>query len=385
MITIKNKKDCMGCNACYSICPPKCIAMKDDTEDFWYPEVDYNKCIKCGLCIKVCPIINKTIVDNQPFAYACINKNDTIRLESTSGGIFTLIAEQIIDEGGVVLGAGFTQDFLVEHSFIEKKEEISLFRGSKYVQSKIGNMYIKVKEFLNQGKKVLFSGTPCQIGGLKSYLGKDYKNLFCIDIICHGVPSPLVWRKYISYREKIAGSKSKRIAFRQKNEGWKRYSVSFLFDNDIMYQKTMDNDIYMKAFLKDICLRPSCYDCSFKTIHRESDLTLADFWGIQNIIPKMDDDKGTSLVFVNSPKGQQMITDITDKILLKPVDINRAVSYNSAAIKSAPYNIKRKAFMENVDKLPFDKLVKKYCNESISIRILKKIKAMVKKIYKFIK
>jgi coenzyme F420-reducing hydrogenase beta subunit len=359
--------------------------MKNDAEEFWYPEVDYNKCIKCGLCIKVCPIINKTVVDNQPVAYSCINKNEKIRLESTSGGIFTLVAEQILDDGGAVFGAAFNENFEVEHNYIKTKDGLAFLRGSKYVQSKIGDTYIKTKEFLNQGKKVLFSGTPCQIGGLKSYLGNDFENLFCIDIICHGVPSPKVWRKYIYFRERFARSNAKRIAFRMKSEGWKRFSVAFLFNNDTEYRNTFDKDLYMRAFLKDICLRPSCYDCSFKTLNRESDLTLADFWGVQKMMPEMDDDKGTSLILVNSSKGQNMIDQIKDKIILKPVDINIAVSYNQAAIKSAPYNRKRKDFMKNIEKLTFDKLIKKYCNDSISNKIFRKIKVGLRKIFNFIK
>jgi len=382
MITINDKKDCMGCHACANICPQSCISMESDTEGFWYPEVDYNKCIKCGLCIKVCPIINKNTVQNDPIAYACINKNESIRLESSSGGIFTLIAEQIINKDGVIFGAGFDENFLVSHSYIETKEELDKFRGSKYVQSKIGFTYKQVRDFLKQGKEVLFTGTPCQIGGLKSYLGQPYDNLFCIDIVCHGVPSPRVWQKYISYRENCAGAQARRIAFRLKNEGWKRFSVSFLYNNDTEYRQPLDKDLYMKAFLKDIFLRPSCYDCAFKTLHRESDITLADYWGIQYMLPEMDDDQGTSLIFVNSVNGQSMLKQIKDDILYKEVDINKAISYNSAAIKSAVYNSKRDAFFEGLGKLSFDQLVKKYCSESLYVRTKRKAKSVIHKVLK---
>lgn len=382
MITINNKKDCMGCYACSNICPQNCISMKDDNEGFWYPQVENDKCINCGLCIKACPIINKTTLENEPYAYACMNKDEAIRLESSSGGLFTIIAEQIIDQWGVVFGARFDDRFSVIHSYVETKEELYKFRGSKYVQSKIGDTYKQVKHFLDQGKEVLFAGTPCQIGGLNSYLGKSYDNLFCIDIICHGVPSPIVWQKYIACQENHAGASTRRIAFRHKKEGWKRYSVSFLFQNNIEYHQTLDKDLYMKAFLKNICLRPSCYDCEFKTLHRQSDITLGDFWGIENVVPEMDDDKGTSLIFVNSPKGQSMLEEIRDRISCKEVDINQAVSYNSAAINSVEYNPKRDCFFLDLGKSDFERLLRKYCSDRLLVEIKRKVKSVVQALLK---
>ena len=371
---IKNKKDCMGCYACSNICPQNCISMENDKEGFWYPKVDLDKCIKCKKCVNVCPIINKTTIENEPLAYACFNKNEDIRMESSSGGIFSLVAEQIILNNGVVFGVGFDKDFNVVHSYVENKEDLNKFRGSKYVQSKIGDTYKQVKNFLEEGIEVLFTGTPCQISGLKSYLGKDYNNLFCMDNICHGVPSPKVWEKYVDFREKKSVSTTQRIAFRRKDEGWKRFSVSLLFKNDTEYRENVSNDLFMRAFLKDVCLRPSCYACEFKTLHRESDITMADFWGVQNILPEMDDDKGTSLIFVNSDNGQSMFEKIEDTMLYKEVYINEAVKYNSAAIKSVECNPNRENFFADLDNTEFDKLVKKYCTDKLDVRIKRKIK-----------
>ena len=354
--------------------------METDQEGFLYPVVNYNLCIKCKKCINVCPIINKEEVESNPVAYSCINNDETIRLDSSSGGIFTLVAEKVIAQGGAVFGASFNNQFEVQHVFVETKEDLGKLRGSKYVQSKIGNSYKKAKEFLDSGREVLFTGTPCQIAGLKSYLEKFYTNLSTMDIVCHGVPSPEVWRKYVEFREIEAGSPAQRIAFRRKNEGWKRFSVSFLFKNNIEYRQNLRNDLYMRAFLKDVCLRPSCYECEFKTLDRQSDITLADFWGIQNMIPDMDDDKGTSLIFVNSKAGQAMIEQIADKMKFKEVDINEAVKYNSAAIKSVDTNSNREKFFEELHKLTFDELVKKYCTDKLSIRVKRKTKAVLKKI-----
>lgn len=377
---IKDKKDCMGCYACTSICPKNCISMMDDEEGFWYPEVDYNKCIKCNKCVNVCPIIHKTNVENKPVAYACINKDDSIRMESSSGGVFTLIAEHVISEGGIVIGAEFNIDFNVEHNFVEIKEDLDRLRGSKYVQSRIGNTYVQIRDFLKQGKKVLFTGTPCQIEGLKSYLGQPYEILSCVDIVCHGVPSPDIWEKYVDFREKIAGSTTKRIAFRRKDEGWKQYSVSFSFINNTEYRQSFSKDLYMRAFLKDVCLRPSCYDCKFKGLNRQSDITLADFWGIQNMLPEMDDNKGTSLILINNKNGQALFDEIKDRMEYQEVDFHEAVKYNSAAIKSSSYNPKREGFMAEKEMLPFDKLVDKYCTDSLSTRLMRKVRSSIKKI-----
>ena len=377
---INNKKDCMGCHACASICPKSCISMESDKEGFLYPNVDYNLCIRCKQCINVCPIINKEEVMNDPVAYSCINNDETIRLDSSSGGIFTLVAERVIARDGAVFGATFNDQFEVEHVFVETKENLEQLRGSKYVQSKIGNSYKKAKEFLDSGREVLFTGTPCQIAGLKSYLEKLYTNLSTMDIVCHGVPSPDVWHKYVEFRETEAGSLAQRIAFRRKDEGWKRFSVSFLFKNNTEYRQNLWNDLFMRAFLKDVCLRPACYDYKYKGLNRQSDLTLADFWGVQNILPKMDDDKGTSLIFVNSEMGQRLFNEVKDKMLYQEVDINEAVKYNSAAIKSVKYNPKRDGFMAEKESLPFDKLVAKYCNEPLQRRIRNKVRSGIKKI-----
>jgi len=352
--------------------------MKSDSEGFWYPAVDKESCLDCSLCEKVCPILQKEQVKNEPKAYACYNKNEEIRMKSSSGGLFTLFAEQVIDHGGVVFGAGFDKEFSVLHSYVETKEELRKFRGAKYVQSKTSDTYKKAEEFLLQGRQVLFSGTPCQIGGLKSFLQKDYDNLICIDIFCHGVPSPKVWKKYVSYREKRADAPVRNITFRRKNNGWKRYSIAFSFNNNMEYENAFDKDLYMQAFLHNICLRPSCYACNFKTLCRQSDITLADFWGIENMFPEMDDDKGASLVLINSRKGELMFGKILNQMILKEVDINKAVSYNLAAINSVKQSPQRNNFFSKLEQLPFDKLVKKYCKQKISVKML--IRAVLSKL-----
>lgn len=386
MIDLINKSKCSGCHACQSVCPKNCISMESDDEGFLYPVVNKKLCINCTLCEKACPIIHNKKSNNSPVAYAAYNQDEKIRLDSSSGGVFTLIAEDIINRGGVVFGACFNEKFHVIHDYVETIADLSKFRGSKYVQSKIGDTYKKAKEFLDGGRSVLFTGTPCQIGGLKAYLKTDYDNLICQDIICHGVPSPKVWHQYVKFREKRAGSPARRIALRYKNEGWKRYSVLFLFNNETEYHQTLDRDLMMSAFLRNACLRPSCYDCNFKTMNHASDITLADFWGVQSILPNMDDDKGTSLFIIQSSKGQEIFDGIKDKMIYQETDINEAVKYNSSMIKSAPLNPKRVGFLKDIDTIEFDKVVEKYCSDSFTLkckkiiyRVLSKIKRTIEK------
>jgi len=278
MEKIIEKKNCSGCHACYSICPKQCIKMCEDEEGFWYPQIDKEQCVNCGACKKVCPVLKEYQPNPRGKAYACINKDEGIRMKSSSGGIFTLLASAVIEQGGVVFGVAFDSDFSAFHTYVEDKTELEKLRGSKYVQSRIFDTYKKVKEYLDLKRIVLFSGTPCQIGGLKTYLGKEYDNLIMQDIICHGVPSPLVWQKYITLRETKAGSKIGRTFFRHKKYGWKTYSVRFEFSNRTEYEQIFSKDLFMRAFLANLCLRPSCYNCHFKSKERESDITLADFW-----------------------------------------------------------------------------------------------------------
>jgi len=384
MISILEKDECCGCHACLNACKQNCISMVADTEGFSYPQIDMANCIDCGLCDKVCPILHVLHAEHPIQAYGCSNKELNVRLDSSSGGVFSLVAEGIIEDGGIVFGVGFDDAFHVCHSGAETKEALAVFRGSKYVQSEIGNTYKQAKELLDNGRQVLFSGTPCQIGGLIAYLGKHYDNLTCVDIICHGVPSPLVWQKYVHYREHMSGAKARRIAFRLKNEGWKLFSVSFSFENHTEYRKNLTKDLYMQGFLRNIYLRPSCYNCQFKTVSRRSDMTLADFWGIENIMPELDDDKGTSLVFLQSDKGRNLFNRVKDKMTYRETDVESAVRYNTAAIQSAAVNPKREKFFADMNRLPFDKVMKKYLSDSAWIifkkqifRVLSKIKRLL--------
>lgn len=359
MINIKDKKDCSGCSACYNICPVNAIEFIPDSKGFSYPKVNIEKCISCNLCEKVCPIINKNNIYNKPKAYAVINKDDEIRKYSSSGGIFSLLATVILEQGGVIFGARFDENFNVIHDYVENTKDLQVFRGSKYVQSNINITFKKAKEFLNNGRLVYFSGTPCQIEGLKTFLQKDYPNLYTQDLICHGVPSPKVWRKYLEFRRRKDSNKPIEINFRNKISSWRRYNITFKYKN-ANYMGTTSTDMYMQAFLKNICLRDSCHACNFKKLNRFSDITLADFWGIDNVEPSLNDDKGTSLVIINSKKGDTLFETIKKYTIYKEVNLIDAIQKNTAIHTSVEENTNREDFFKELDSLEFDKLIEKY-------------------------
>jgi coenzyme F420-reducing hydrogenase beta subunit len=318
----------------------------------------------------------------KPKAFAVINRDERVRMDSSSGGVFTLLAESVIDRNGAVFGARFNERWDVEHEYTESKEGLAPFRGSKYAQSRLGGAYKDVKRFLEEGKWVLFSGTPCQVGGLKEFLGGEYENLICVDIICHGAPAPEVWRKYVSFRESSAGSGVEKIQLRRKCGGWTRYSVSFTFEGGGEYREFFDRDPFMLAFLADLCLLPSCYRCGFKGVNRVSDITIADFWGVQNVAPKMFDDRGTSLVLIHSSKGQAAFDRIKVGADTAEVDCEEALRYNPSAVRSCAEHRNRGGFMGDIDKLPFDRLVKKYARPPFAKRIFTFVRGTLVRIIK---
>lgn len=340
MILISDKHNCCGCSACVQICPQKCISFEEDEKGFRYPLVNQEFCIDCGLCEKVCPCINQDIPKEPLAVYAAINPNNEIRLRSSSGGIFTMLAEAIIDEGGVVFGARFNDEWEVIHDYTETKEGLEVFRGSKYVQSQIGDTYKLVHKFLIEGRKVLFSGTSCQIAGLLHYIQKDYKNLITVDVACHGVPSPLIWRDYLNrvvdnpkdivkkssiFRTIADKSDITKISFRDKTKGWKNFSF-VIRDKSLISQKnsntqkgscdsiciseTFLQNLYIQLFLKNLSLRPVCSKCPAKKGKCGSDITIADYWSLDKKYKELDDDKGTSLIVVFSKIGYDLVNSL---------------------------------------------------------------------------
>lgn len=374
MIIIKSKYDCCGCGACAQRCPHNAIELIQDNEGFLYPQINESICIDCGLCERVCPIINQELPSEPIKTFAAKNNDENIRQLSSSGGIFSLLATKVINNGGVVFGAIFNAKWEVEHDYTDTIEGVAKFRGSKYVQSKINNNYILAEEYLKDGKQVLFSGTPCQIAGLKRFLRKEYENLICVDIICHGVPSPFIWQKYL---EQYNSTELSSISFRDKTNSWKRYEVVIRQGKKTLIREDIGKNIYMKLFLSDLCLRPSCSNCSSKSGKSKSDITIADFWGIQHLHPDFNDDKGCNLILINSKKGLNLFNKLEcDKI---ETDFNTAIKYNPSYFKSVTEPKYRKYFFENFDKYGFEvhqKILKKQ-QPSLLRRIASRCKRLI--------
>ena len=379
MVTEFNSKksDCCGCSSCAQICPKKCIKMTADEEGFLYPTVEKEICINCGLCEKNCPIINtQPKLETVLSAYAGYVNDENIRLNSSSGGLFTPLAEHILNNNGVVFGAAFDNKYHVKHIRIDSEEKLYLLRGSKYVQSDINNTYVETKHDLENGKLVLFTGTACQISGLKCFLNKEYTNLFTVDVLCHGTPSPKLWERYVENQSRQNKSQIEQIFFRHKKYGWKRYAVELKFLNSTAYLKEFKEDPFMRLFLGNICLRPSCYECKFKALQRDSDLTIGDAWGINKVFPELDDDRGTSVILVHSDKGQELLKSISDNLILKEGNVEKLLPPSTDSRISVKKHPKRNLFFKKLNEgKSCDVLLKCFFPKDSQIKILaRKIK-----------
>ena len=382
MINITDKLQCCGCEACRSVCPRHCISMEADKEGFLYPQVDLSQCIDCKLCEKVCPVLHLVSSAKVPLAYAGINNDTNIRLRSSSGGIFTLMAEQILQKNGVIFGACFDEQWGVVHRYTETKEGLSRFRGSKYVQSHIGDSFLQAKRFLEVGREVLFSGTPCQIAGLKNFLRKSYQNLLTVDVVCHGVPSPKVWQKYLcesvckAYHIRRGSSfsladKITDISFRSKEKGWKTYHVKIGYQNGKKDMTPFNNDIYMNVFLSNLSLRPSCYSCPTKLQHVQSDITLADFWGVDRLHPEIDDDKGCGLILVHNDHALSLLKSLDCQLQEQKLD--KVIAFNSNITYSVKEPVNRNFFYMLFHKINLVSAYKASTSSALFMRIIRKI------------
>lgn len=375
MIRIKHKSDCCGCEACVQRCPKRCISLHRDQEGFLYPLVDESICIDCGLCERVCPVINQGEPRKPLVTYAAKNQDESVRLSSSSGGVFTALAEQVIAQGGVVFGARFDESWNVVHDYVETVEGLSAFRGAKYVQSRIGLCFLQAETFLRQGRQVLFSGLPCQIAGLKKFLRKDYDNLITVDLFCHGVPSPLVWKRFLEEEVATPHTQLKSISFRDKASGWKNYSFSYLqedTDGVHLHRMLSAKNLFMRGFLTDLYLRPSCYHCPVKQCKSGSDLTIGDYWGIQQAHPGLDDDKGVSAVLVNTDKGAAILQAV-QQVSLYESTFEKVVKCNPALIKSAQEPTKRSLFFELLNQRKISEVVLQLTHISVWTKIRRKV------------
>lgn len=414
MVQITDKTKCCGCSACVQVCPKQCVSFNEDDKGFLYPFVNKDLCVDCGLCEEVCPFINENNPVTPLKVYAAKNPNENIRRESSSGGIFTMIAEYIIDEGGVVFGAKFDDNWNVIHSYTESKHDLKKFRGSKYVQSNLGLSYKEVRAFLRKGRKVLFTGTPCQIAGLKKFLRKDYDNLYTVDFICHGVPSPGIFRWFLqeslnNYAARKGsentvsfstissipkgdilipeGMEIEDIRFRDKNKGWKKYSFVLQLaetsvdgkKNTVSLSSDVTNNVYLKGFCSDLYLRPSCHNCPTRNFKSGSDITLGDFWGQEYMFPEFDSDSGVSAVIVKTDKGRSLFSGINTPPLGIERPLQEVVKFNPSLISSKPNSYISKKFWRLPNRFSFYDRVKKARSLNIIERLYVKIQTLLKK------
>lgn len=389
MIRVVNKIDCCGCNACGDICTQGAITFKTDKEGFWYPQVDVAKCTNCGMCEKVCPIINiETLKKNdfpQSVCYAAEHKNLEVVFDSTSGGLFSALADRMYRDSGYVGGAIFNDDFSVREYISNDKTDLPKLRSSKYLQSNAEGFYKEIKSLLVKGEKVLVCGTPCQMAALRAFLRKDYENLIIVDFICRGVNSPKIWRKYLDSFEERYGSKVVYAKAKSKEYGWRNLTQKVILENGKAYYETGNVSNFTKGYLRtNAYCRPSCYQCQFKGFPRMADITIADFWGVEKVSQSMEKNLGTSLVMVNSMKGAEYFEKIKQRINFVEVPFDSILGGNPALVRPLdPPIVDREQFFEDVDKMTFTQLSEKYINAPSNKEITWKCR--LKNIYRKIK
>lgn len=358
---LAEKDICTGCGACAAGCPLNCIEMQADREGFRYAIIDGERCISCGKCENVCPVLHKIPAQAEPQAFGAKHRDDSTRSRSSSGGVFPALASFVLENGGAVCGAAYAEDFSVEHQIIEDAKEIIKLQGAKYAQSRTEHLFPMLRNILETGRCLLFAGTPCQTAGLKAYLRIDYENLILVDMICHGVPSPKAWGMYLKHRiqEDANGAEICYVNQRDKVSGWSnyRYSLRIDYQNGKTYSVRQGEDMFMLGFVNNLYLRPSCAQCQFKGFSRCADITLGDYWGVWNQHPQVDDDKGVSLVLVNTKKGAECWSNIQDDMNAFSVDLQTALAQNPSAYNGSAPHINRKAFFDRMDRFDFPVLV----------------------------
>ena len=347
MIQITDKAKCCGCTACVNACPAQCIVMRRDREEgFDYPVANPDRCLGCGKCEAVCPVQNPSEAREPEAAYA-VRCNEYVDA-SSSGGVFMALAKAVIDEGGVVFGAVMEKDLIVGHAEAETMEEVQRMRGSKYVQSDPYSSFWDAKEYLKAGRKVLFTGTPCQIAGLKRYIGGDHEGLLTVDTACHGVPGPGLWEMYVNALQARTKKNITSVNFRDKSRGWRHYGFTCMGENGekVISVKATD-DPYMALFMQDMTLRPSCYSCPAREGRSGSDLTMADLWSVADAASALDDDRGVSGVLVNTPKGKEYMSKVRPETILQ-VPVAAVKAENGGFAESLPMPEKREEFFKGL-------------------------------------
>ena len=341
MIELANAQVCSGCSACRAACPKHAIAMKADGHGFLHPVIDASLCVQCGACARACPVLHPAEPADVRGVFSAKSVADSARAKSSSGGVFPLLARATLAEGGVVFGARWTKELAVVHDVAENDDRLRGFFSSKYLQSDLGDAFTHCRDELARGRQVLFSGTPCQIAGLRRFLGRDFDNLLAVQVICHSAPSPLAWRKYLESCARKLGAPVTSAECRDKTHGWKLYE--YVLGDGAQRGNWIENP-YSTSFLTDLVTRSSCAACAARAFRSGADLTLGDFWFIWTFSPEMDDDRGTSLVLTHSERGQRALDAIRPSLVIKEESYANAVKFNPALEKDSPPNPRRDEF-----------------------------------------
>jgi coenzyme F420-reducing hydrogenase beta subunit len=376
----KTKKDCCGCAACMNACPKKAITMDPDEDGYLYPVADQVLCVECELCKKVCAFQNILVNWKEPLSvYAAINKNQSVLSNSASGGIFAALASLVFAKGGVVFGSAFNDDIEPEHIGIGNPKDMKKIQGSKYVQSSINNTFIEAEQYLKQGKVVLYTGTPCQIAGLKSYLNKDYDNLITADLICHGVPSSEFFKGYIKYLEGKLNGKIIDFKFRDKLRGWGFMEKAVYEKNGAVRKKFIApiTSYYYNYFLHGDIYRESCYECKYAGGSRQGDFTMGDYWGIEKAHPEIDTTGGVSVLLVNSKRGMDLIGSLSEHLILIPSTFEQARAQNEQLSKPISKSNKRETILKMWRDGGYQAVADEYYSKNKQQIILFKIKLLV--------
>ena len=382
MIQIKNKAHCCGCTACATACPRGCITMEKDAEGFLYPRVDTTRCTDCGLCQKVCPMDKGMSPEAMPLdSYVGRDKRAGVLGRGTSGGIYTAIMEYVLGLGGVVYGAVTGEDRVVRHVRVESPTDGNFAKipGSKYVRSDIVGIYALVKEDLAAGRMVVFSGTPCQVAGLKTCVGNKSANLYTVDVVCRGTPSPLLWERYVEWQEKKYGSRIRSVRFRNKTYGYHSGTMKLEFENGRTYYGSARVDLFLHSFFSDLCSRPSCYDCRFKQARHVSDLTLFDAWHAAELNAAVrDDDRGYTNILVQSERGRALLEAVRRTMELYETDAGQAIALDGVMVRgSVRWNDKREVFFLGLTDEPLDRHCKKFFKITCKDRCIEKAKRFI--------
>lgn len=379
MIQITDKSKCCGCTACYSVCPKHCITMEYDNEGFLYPHVNHSECIACNLCEKTCPFNHTAGNECEKSLFAAIQyRNEAERASSTAGGVFSLLADQLIEDGAYVYAVGYANNMLICHKGVNRKSDLEELRGSKYVQSTLNDSFEQIKKKLNEGTTVLFVGTPCQVHGLRNVVGEN-ERLYIIDILCLGVSSPKLYMRWVEYLQKKYHDSVVNIQFRNKKYGYATPNVRVYFSDKKPIDQRYETRVHSRLFFDSYNVRPSCYECNFRTIPRVSDFTIGDFTDIENYVPEMNDFKGTTRTWIHTPKGKALMDKVCGIARIEYLSEN-GTNVIGGARKQIKCPDNRDEFWEDTTKLSYSDLVSKWEPRKIKDEVIRYVRPLLNRL-----